>query len=173
MLLRPWTIDDAPALFRLSRSAPDLVRQLPPLDDLAACRALIERFAQPGGRAFALTENGVPIGNVGISDALNAHRNGWFHYWMGAETRGRGLASRAAATVATWALDEGGLFRLELGHRVENLASGRVAERAGFIAEGIERAKLLYDGVRHDVRTMSRLATDPVPGLQPIRLVLE
>ncbi|WP_235994945.1 GNAT family N-acetyltransferase [Nonomuraea montanisoli] len=53
-----------------------------------------------------------------------------------------------------------GLFRLELGHRVDNPASCRVAAKAGFLAEGIERGKLVYDGVRHDVERHARLATD-------------
>jgi RimJ/RimL family protein N-acetyltransferase len=52
------------------------------------------------------------------------------------------------------------LFRLELGHRVNNPASCRVASRAGFAVEGLERQKLLYDGVRYDVELHARLATD-------------
>jgi RimJ/RimL family protein N-acetyltransferase len=55
------------------------------------------------------------------------------------------------------------LFRLELGHRVNNPASCRVASRAGFLVEGLERQKLAYDGVRFDVELHARLATDAVP----------
>jgi len=50
-----------------------------------------------------------------------------------------------------------------LGHRVNNPASCRVATRAGYPAEGVERAKLRYGDERFDVETHARLATDPAP----------
>ena len=102
------------------------------------------------------------VGLVGLTvDAGN--RNGWFWYWMHAGFRGRGWTSRAAATVADWALTDGGLQRLELGHRIDNPASGAVARAAGFVQEGFERSKLLIDGERLDVVAYSRLPTDPWP----------
>lgn len=91
---------------------------------------------------------------------------------MAADHRGRGLAARATTAVGTWALRELGLLRLELGHRVNNPASCRVATRAGFVAEGVERSKLRYGRDRFDVETHARLATDRVPDLEPIRLSL-
>jgi RimJ/RimL family protein N-acetyltransferase len=67
-------------------------------------------------------------------------------------------------SVSTWAFDAR-LFRLELGHRLNNPASCRVATIAGFRAEGVERQKLRYGSERFDVETHARLATDPVPDL--------
>ena len=75
--------------------------------------------------------------------------------------RGRGWTTRAAATVAEWALDHAGLERLELGHRVNNPASGAVARAAGFRKEGTQRGKFLIAGERVDVDTYGRLRTDP------------
>ena len=83
---------------------------------------------------------------------------------MTQETRGRGWTTRAAATVADWALDHAGFERLELGHRVNNPASGAVARAAGFRKEGTERGKFLIAGERVDVDTYGRLRTDPRPG---------
>ncbi len=103
---------------------------------------------------------GALVGLVGVSIDRN-NLNGWFWYWMSAHGRGRGWMSAAVATVADWALSEGGLYRLELGHRVNNPASGAVARAAGFVKEGTERGKFLIDGQRIDVDTYSRLATDP------------
>lgn len=71
---------------------------------------------------------------------------------------------RALATISAAAFDDG-LFRLELGHRVNNLASCKVATSAGFIPEGIERQKLLYGAERFDVETHARLRTDSSPNL--------
>lgn len=85
--------------------------------------------------------------------------------------RGRGWTAAAAATTAKWALATRGLERLELGHRVNNLASGAVARRAGFVKEGTERGKFLVDGQRIDVDTYGRLGSDPSLLFDPIPMI--
>ncbi|MBL3668942.1 GNAT family N-acetyltransferase [Streptomyces sp. M2CJ-2] len=77
--------------------------------------------------------------------------------------RGRGTASRACRAVARWAFDDTELFRLELGHRVNDPASCTGARAAGFAVEDRQRQKLEYDGVRYDVELHARLATDTEP----------
>lgn len=177
--LRVWRLDDAADLVAARASHLDLDRQMPPLpDQIAARRWIRERELDPWGFFFAvvLTDEsgggGRAVGQVALSRLDPPHGSAWLSYWLAGGVRGRGLASRAAATVADWALDVLGLHRLELGHRTDNLASARVAERAGFVPEGLEREKFCYDGVRHDVRVMARLVTDPrPPAYTPIRLV--
>ncbi len=73
------------------------------------------------------------------------------------------MATHGCRGLAQWCFAELGLFRLELGHRTDNPASCRVACAAGFTAEGLQRQKLAWDGVRYDVETHARLATDPYP----------
>lgn len=76
--------------------------------------------------------------------------------------RGRGSATRAVALVACWAFRELRVERLELRTHPGNLPSQRVAERAGFIREGIERSsRRLYDQ-RHDCVLFSLLPSDLV-----------
>ena len=53
--------------------------------------------------------------------------------------------------------------RLELGYRVNNLGSAMVAERAGFLVEGVAREKFLIDGEAYDVIMATRLPSDPWP----------
>jgi [ribosomal protein S5]-alanine N-acetyltransferase len=114
------------------------------------------------GHAFAVVLDGEVVGNVAVT-GIDRHDNGWVSYWTVPEARGRGVAAEATRELARWAFTERGLFRLELGHRVDNPASCRVAVRAGFLPEGIERGKLHYDGVRYDVERHARLATDEPP----------
>ncbi|MBU5899846.1 GNAT family N-acetyltransferase, partial [Vibrio cholerae O1] len=78
-----------------------------------------------------------------------------------ASARGRGLASSALRTLVDVAHDELDVYRLELGYRVNNPASAAVARAAGFLVEGREREKLLYDGVRFDTEVCARLSGDP------------
>lgn len=131
------------------------------VSDLAQARDYARNLAA-NEFAFAVDYDGFFAGVVAISiDSDNSL--GWFWYWLGRDFRGRGLASVAARTLANWALTEGGLYRLELGHRANNPASGAVARAAGFVPEGVEREKFLVAGERVDVLTYGRLASDPVP----------
>lgn len=164
--LRPLRLDDADGVLAAFASADDMARQ-GQVTTADEARAYVERLVDPSGqhRAFVVECDGAVAALVGVSiDAIN--RIGWFWYWTHADFRGRGLASRAAATVADWALGPGGCERLELGHRANNPASRAVALAAGFIHEGTEREKFLVDGERIDVLTYGRLRSDPVPGTE-------
>ncbi|WP_182112237.1 MULTISPECIES: GNAT family N-acetyltransferase [unclassified Actinotalea] len=169
--LRPWTVQDAPALRDAVAQSPDLATQLggAALRTVEDCADYITAHLLDRG-LHAITVDGVAVSTVGISHLDPRHDTAWTSYWLTASARGRGLATRAVATVARWAFDELGLFRLELGHRVNNPASCRVATAAGFTAEGIERAKLRYGAERFDVETHARLRTDPRPEIEPLAL---
>src|SRR5207249_242386 len=53
-------------------------------------------------------------------------------YWVGAEARGRGVATAATRAAVRWAFDAApGLERMQLRAAVDNAASNRVAEKAG------------------------------------------
>ncbi len=125
-----------------------------------------EEWACGSGFAFAVVDLAdTVLGHVAVSATDRRHGTGWVSYWTTAAARGQGVASLACRTLSRWAFEEAGLFRLELGHRVNNPASCRVARAAGFLTEGIQRQKLEYDGVRYDVELHARLATDaPPPG---------
>lgn len=157
----------------MARAAdPELARQMP-VHDLDSARTYLDQLIDdPDVAALAVVDDqDVCQGLVAVSmDRTN--RSGWFWYWMAPAARGRGWASRAAATLANWALADGaqprgtngpGLHRLALGHRVNNPASGAIARAAGFIVEGRERDKFWMAGQFVDVLTYSRLESDPVP----------
>jgi RimJ/RimL family protein N-acetyltransferase len=63
-------------------------------------------------------------------------------YWVGADARGRGVATTATRLAGNWAFEAvPELARLQLRAAVENVASNRVAEKAGFTREGVLRAQ--------------------------------
>ena len=81
--------------------------------------------------------------------------------------RGRGVAVAAVDAACRWAFDVLAVERVELFHAVENGASRRVAEKAGFTLEGRLRRSFRYgDGVKHDELLWSRLSDDPPPLLR-------
>lgn len=168
--LRPWTDRDASALSEAAQSTPDLTTQFggADLSSSAAAEAFIEQSLRFDERMknWAIVEDGVAVGNVGASAIEFRHETAWMYYWLSTAARKKGYATRALVAVSEWAF-ENGLHRLELGHRVNNPASCRVATAAGFQAEGIERDKLRYGSARYDVETHARLATDPAPAETP------
>jgi RimJ/RimL family protein N-acetyltransferase len=172
-VLRRWTPDDADALRRAEAVSDDLRIQFgqQDLSTLEACRKHIEDHLgveSASARHFAVAVDGVAVGDIGISFMEFDHGTARVSYWLSAEFRGRGLITRGLAAASEWAFSEG-LFRLELGHRVNNPTSCRVATRAGFQAEGVERGKLRYGLDRYDVETHARLASDPRPkGITPL-----
>jgi RimJ/RimL family protein N-acetyltransferase len=83
-------------------------------------------------------------------------------YMVSPRARGRGIATRALAEHARWAIRHFGIERLELTTDPANVASQRVAEKAGFVREGVLRDYLTSrrDGRRRDSVVFSLLPSD-------------
>jgi RimJ/RimL family protein N-acetyltransferase len=65
--------------------------------------------------------------------------------------------------VTRWAFESRGLMRVQLEHSVNNAASCRVAQAAGFVYEGTARSAYAVPGSadREDCHIHGRLPTDP------------
>ena len=81
-------------------------------------------------------------------------------YWVAAEFRGRGLATRAVAAVAELAFGELGLHRLEAATLVDNVASQRVLEKNGFARIGLAPRYLHIAGAWRDHLLFQRTVED-------------
>ncbi len=81
-------------------------------------------------------------------------------YIVAAEARGRGIATRALTLVTDYALGEVGLDRVELLIDAGNAPSIRVAERCGYVREGMFRSVYVKPGHRADMVVYSRLPGD-------------
>ncbi|MFJ6483706.1 MULTISPECIES: GNAT family N-acetyltransferase [unclassified Streptomyces] len=177
LVLRRWAARDAAPV--TAAFADPLMREQtsrPIASPEDAQRWIAERTAEweaASAYAFSVVDGAdTVLGHVSVGAVNRRHSVGWVSYWTTAAARGRGVASQACRALARWAFDEAELFRLELGHRVNNPGSCAVARAAGFAVEGRERQKLAYDGVRYDVELHARLATDPEPpaaALRPVR----
>jgi RimJ/RimL family protein N-acetyltransferase len=75
--------------------------------------------------------------------------------------RGRGYATGAVRSLCAWGFDALGLSRILWRAHVGNEASRRVAIKAGFAMEGVQRAGCVRHGERHDAWVGAMLATDP------------
>jgi [ribosomal protein S5]-alanine N-acetyltransferase len=136
----------------------------------ADARAFIHRAARDWaeGRAatfvIATLPDGKGLGTVALHLAAGDPGLAQVGYWLTREARGRGAATIAVRLVSRWAFTAVGIDRLSLQTAPENVASQRVAQRAGFTREGMLRAWMPAPGGRRDSVMFSLLATDITAG---------
>lgn len=166
-VLRPGVEADVPAI-RAVYSEPDIREWMgwgAELPDEAEARANLGREAaawrEGSWAVFRVVDAGSEQVVGGVNLRFDEHDIAEVSYFLSVAVRGRGIATRAVGLVARWAFDELGIERIELRAHTDNLASIRVAERAGFTREGIERASRAWpDGTRFDSILFSLLPTD-------------
>lgn len=144
--LRPWRSPDAEALVEAWADA-EIGRwtSVPPRTDLAYAQMWIGGEAERRERSLAIDLVVVPLadpadvwGEVGLWDlgpntgAGPRTRQAEVGWWVGADHRGRGVATRALLLFSAWALDALALGRLVARTQLQNPASTRVAQHAGF-----------------------------------------
>ena len=164
--LRAWEASDAPAVTAACRD-PEIPRWTVVPQDYTErhARQFIEGTAidLASGRELALAivdgEDRL-LGALGMSNFDWDDRSAEIGYWMAAEARGRGIGARATRMLAVWALTSLGMERVALLAHPENVASQRLAERAGFTREGTLRRYRRRHGVREDLVMFSLLAED-------------
>jgi ribosomal-protein-serine acetyltransferase len=81
-------------------------------------------------------------------------------YWVRTSAAGRGVATSATRLLASFAFEQLGLQRIEIIAAVDNLASQRVAEKAGAQREGILRNGIRYRGRNIDAVCFSLIPRD-------------
>jgi len=81
-------------------------------------------------------------------------------YWGTKEHRGHGYVTEAVRAASRWAFAELFVDRVEWRAEVGNQPSRAVAERAGFVVEGILRSGIVHQGVRRDCWMGALLPSD-------------
>lgn len=101
------------------------------------------------------------IGVIMLAQIMReALQSGILGYLLDEAHNGKGYATEAAVLMCRYAFEELGLHRLEAGVMPSNVGSWRVLEKAGFVREGLERKKLMINGVWEDHYLYSMLETD-------------
>jgi RimJ/RimL family protein N-acetyltransferase len=100
------------------------------------------------------------LGSIGLHELDWEERRASIGYWTAAAARQRGVAGRGVKVLSRWAFADLGLARVQIFADVENPASQRVAERAGFVREGVLRSYSQLDGRRYDAAIFSLLPSD-------------
>jgi RimJ/RimL family protein N-acetyltransferase len=156
--LRPFEESDVPAITAACQD-PEIPRwtAVPSPYTEADARAWL---ASDEEESFAVVDrvSGELLGSIGVRYLDGGI--GEVGYWVKREARGRGIATRALGLVARWALVDKGLGRFQLRADVGNETSQRVAEKAGFVREGVLRSSLGLKGERRDAIMYSLVRED-------------
>jgi RimJ/RimL family protein N-acetyltransferase len=162
--LRPWREDDADDVLTVQQ---DMAIQLwaGGVTTRDEAVALLQRLMGQEGRvswAVVGAATGALLGSVSVHSINSMQGNAQIGYWTAPAARGRAVAARAVDAACRWAMAAVPLERIELCHAVENTASARVAEKAGFTYEGRLRSSYRYgDGSRHDELVWAGAPTTP------------
>jgi len=163
LVLRAFTPADVTGIAAACQDA-DIARFIPLIprpytDDHA--RAYVEMVSSWDAgerRAFAIVDESSDelLGSIDV----RLGEIGSIGYWVAPAARGRGVATGALELVSRWAVHEQGVERLELTTHPDNIASQRVAEKAGFQREGVLRAHTRFSEGRRDSMMFSLLPGD-------------
>lgn len=173
--LRPWRVDDGVRLVEASND--ERLRRFIPaspvprdLADVPAYLTRVQLGAANGSRiAWCIADRATDqaLGNVALFDVEGSDdaRTAQVGFWGHPDSRGRGIMTEAVRRVVDWCFEAAphgfGVRRLVLFAAVGNTASRRVAEQAGFVHVGTERAaaptgdgdfddNAIYDRLRDD-----------------------
>lgn len=139
--LRPWLEEDAAEIVACLDGDPEISRWL---DQVPQPYTLENALTYIGGsereQTFAITEaaSGRVLGSIGLGHPQDGVSE--IGYWIREDARGRGLMVRALVLVSRAALEREDVERVQLRAAVDNVASRRVAENAGFQLEGVLRS---------------------------------
>lgn len=107
--------------------------------------------------------SGACVGEAVLNDVDAEQRSCNFRILIGPAGRGRGLGTEATRLILDHAFATTELHRIELEVYSFNPRARRAYEKAGFVAEGVRRDALLFDGEWINAEVMSVLRSDPRP----------
>ena len=114
--------------------------------------------------AFAIVDAAGAFLGLALAPHIDGEaREAELGYMLAPGARGRGIATEALRQLTDWAFGTLGARRLHLLISVDNRASSRVAERAGYVREGVLRSLHLKQDLRSDTEVWSLLPSDVRP----------
>ncbi len=158
ILLRPWTVQDLPAVELASydpyiAAATSVPSPYTHVEGLEWLKRQQQHVFAGIGLPFCVVnaQTNEPLGFIALWLHNRSLGRVHFGYWVIPKARGRGIASMALRLLSNWTLEHFAMMRLELWTEGWNIASQRVAEQAGFTREGVLHSYIEVAGTRRDV----------------------
>ncbi|MCL2362776.1 MAG: GNAT family N-acetyltransferase [Defluviitaleaceae bacterium] len=152
LILRKFKEEDAADILEWGSDS-EVLRHLvwPGVTTLEQARAGIYNYllSQPGIYAIELKETGKCIGDIDLR-IKPEHSKLSFGYVLNRSYWGKGYMTETLKTIIKFAFEQLQANRVAADHFGENLASGRVMEKAGMKREGITKQSIHVRGKMHD-----------------------
>lgn len=170
LLLRPFSIEDAPAVTLLAgdRAVASTAARIPHPYEEGMAEAWIAthpgafRDGQSVVLAITLPADNRLVGAIGL-EISGEDRRGELGYWVGKPYWNRGYATEASQAVLEYGFQVLDLDRIYAHHFLRNPASGRVMQKAGMKHEGCLRQHVLKWGAREDLEVYGILKAEHRP----------
>ncbi|TNJ35124.1 GNAT family N-acetyltransferase [Arenimonas terrae] len=154
-LVRPWRREDRASLLRHADN-PNVARYLSlrfpnpyTSADADAWFAFLDSQEDPEG--WAIEVQGEAVGGIGVRrGAAEFAHSAELGYWLGEAYWRRGIVTAAVREVVPFVTERWGLARLTAYASARNVGSIHVLEGAGFVREGLVRARAFRDGHAYD-----------------------
>ncbi|HET9720406.1 MAG TPA: GNAT family protein [Solirubrobacteraceae bacterium] len=128
------------------------------IDDFV--RRTIEQHEAGQGMQTAIVADGRVAGTIGVHGISWPNASTSIGYWLSELYEGRGIMTSAVRAYTEHAFRGWKLNRMELRAAVENRRSRAVAERLGFVEEGVLRQAERVGNRYHDLVVYSALARE-------------
>ena len=121
-----------------------------------------EEWRKDAHYSFGITDvlSGEFVGSVGLNFVNRTHHFANLGYWVRSRSTGQGIATRAVRLIARWGFEKLKFARLEIVVGLDNIASQRVAQKAGAMREGILRNRVCLHGQQRDAVMFSLVPKD-------------
>lgn len=170
VLIRPLEQADRDGMFASVReSIAEVSQWLPwchpaymPEETSAFIEATRQAWASEAQFAFGIfdAEKGGHLGGISVNHIVRQNRMANIGYWVRTGVTRSGVATRAVRLAAQFAFEDLGITRIEIAAIPENVASRRVAEKAGARFEVIARNRIVMHGQAYPAALYSLLPAD-------------
>ena len=145
LILRRFAVDDAADMFYNWANDERVTRFLTwePHGEIEVTKQLLEDwcvdYREESYYNWVIEFGGRASGGISVVHMNEKSESMELGYCMGYDNWGKGIMTEAVNAVRDYLFAEIGVHRIVIRHAAGNPASGRVAQKCGFIKEGIER----------------------------------
>jgi len=166
--LKEIGMDDVDKIFHIIDSEREyLAEWLPFVNEtrkLADTMTFVKNYVEAESKepTFAIHFKNQLVGLIGMKDTDLDNQKTEIGYWLSEKYQHFGIVTKSAETLIDYAFYKLNLNRIQLKAATGNLKSQRVAERLGFIREGIERDGELHERGFVDLVVFGLLKNDGI-----------
>lgn len=166
ILLKVVESEDAEPIFNTIDNEREYLKEWLPFveetHDIAYTKTFIENTiaAHSHDLTFTISYQNQFVGIIGLKDTDMGNRKTEIGYWLSEKFQHKGIITRSCMALIEYAFNDINLHRIQLKAATKNFKSQAVAQRLGFMLEGIERDGELHSHGFVDLKVFSLLKED-------------